>query len=192
MPKKSAKPKKPTKNEYVPHIPKEHAPVCEMPGCKEYGVYKAPRGKDKLHEYHWLCLEHIREYNQKWDFFKDMTPAEIEHFRSDAVTGHRPTWNRETLRREIPLDIYDALYEFLNPLHKRQKKAVPQVSAKVRKALSLLDLEYPYTLKDLKACYRALVKKHHPDVNKGNKLSEEKFKKITESYHLLVAHLKNS
>jgi len=190
MPKKSNKPKKPTKNEYVPHISPQQAHACEISGCKEPGAYKAPRGKDHLHEYRWLCLEHIREYNQQWDFFKDMTPAEIEQFRHDAVTGHRPTWSRETRQRDAQ-KIYDALYEFLNPAQKRQQKPAPSLSVKVRKALSLLDLEYPYTLKELKVCYRALVKKHHPDVNKGNKLSEEKFKKITESYHLLSVHLKN-
>ena len=51
-------------------------------------------------------------------------------------------------------------------------------------------MEYPFTLRELKKQYRMMVKKHHPDVNRGNKLSEEKFKKITESYHLLAAHLK--
>jgi len=25
-------------------------------------------------EYYWFCLEHVREYNQAWDYFKGMNP----------------------------------------------------------------------------------------------------------------------
>ena len=33
--------------------------------------------------------------------------------------------------------------------------------------------------KDLKAAYRRLARKHHPDVNKGNKASEARFKETS-------------
>jgi DnaJ-class molecular chaperone len=36
--------------------------------------------------------------------------------------------------------------------------------------------------------YRELVKKYHPDVNRGNSRAEETFKKITRAYHHLLAH----
>ncbi|MFA6988721.1 MAG: DnaJ C-terminal domain-containing protein [Candidatus Gastranaerophilaceae bacterium] len=39
--------------------------------------------------------------------------------------------------------------------------------------------------KDIKAAYRQLARKYHPDVNKGNKLSEKKFKEIGEAYEIL-------
>jgi curved DNA-binding protein len=39
--------------------------------------------------------------------------------------------------------------------------------------------------KDLKAAYRKLARKHHPDVNPGNKASEEKFKEISEAFAVL-------
>ena len=37
----------------------------------------------------------------------------------------------------------------------------------------------------IKAAYRKLAVKHHPDKNKGNKTSEEKFKEASEAYHVL-------
>ena len=37
----------------------------------------------------------------------------------------------------------------------------------------------------IKAAYRKLAVKHHPDKNKGNKASEEKFKEASEAYHVL-------
>ena len=38
---------------------------------------------------------------------------------------------------------------------------------------------------DIKAAYRKLAMKHHPDRNPGNKESEEKFKEISEAYEIL-------
>ncbi len=39
--------------------------------------------------------------------------------------------------------------------------------------------------KDLKSAYRKLARKHHPDVNPGNKASESLFKEIGEAYSVL-------
>jgi len=38
---------------------------------------------------------------------------------------------------------------------------------------------------EIKKVYRRLARKYHPDVNPGNKTAEEKFKKISEAYHVL-------
>ena len=181
---------KKTRNDYVPQ---GSAPCCHVAGCKEPGEYKAPTSKNSLGEYAWYCLDHIREYNQKWDYFKDMDRDEIEAFIKDATTGHRPTWSREgRIRHNNPQALHDALYEFLHMGLKPVRKPHPSLPVKLRKALALMDMDYPYTQRDLKSHYRALVKKHHPDVNKGNKLEEEKFKQITAAHLLLSEHLKKT
>ncbi len=38
---------------------------------------------------------------------------------------------------------------------------------------------------EIKKAYRRLARKHHPDVNQGNKASEEKFREINEAYEVL-------
>ena len=41
------------------------------------------------------------------------------------------------------------------------------------------------TQDQIKSAYRKLAVKHHPDKNKGDKISEEKFKEASEAYHVL-------
>lgn len=41
------------------------------------------------------------------------------------------------------------------------------------------------TAEEIKKSYRKLAKKYHPDANPGNKVSEEKFKEISEAYEVL-------
>ena len=188
MPKKRTTEKKHRKADFAPHIAPGSAPPCYVMGCEQVGVYKAPKSRDELHEYRWFCLDHIREHNEKWDFFAGLEADEIEYFVKDAVTGHRPTWDRESRVSDRYNKLQDALYEFLTGAPK--PPPAPPLKAKLRKALSVIDLSYPYTQRQLKTQYRAMVKKHHPDVNKGDKRSEELFKQVTTAYHTLLEHLK--
>lgn len=183
-------PRKKTKKDYSPQQPSNQAQPCAIAGCREAGEYKAPKSKDNIGDYEWYCLEHIREVNQKWDFFAGMNASQIEEFRKEAVTGHRPTWSRETRTRNSQARLQDALYEFLNPGSRRPREFSPSVPPRIRKALSLFDLEYPFTVKHLKSQYRMQVKKYHPDVNR-DKNAEEIFKRITDAYRILCEHVKN-
>ncbi|MEO1155582.1 MAG: molecular chaperone DnaJ, partial [Pseudomonadota bacterium] len=64
---------------------------CEHPGCDKAGKYRAPKSPDNLEEFHWFCLEHVRAYNLKWNFFENHSEAELERqFAADKV-WERPT-----------------------------------------------------------------------------------------------------
>ncbi|OGO29276.1 MAG: hypothetical protein A2Z16_17085 [Chloroflexi bacterium RBG_16_54_18] len=49
----------------------------------------------------------------------------------------------------------------------------------------ILGVEKSADKDELKKAYRKLARKHHPDVNPGDKASEEKFKEINEAYEVL-------
>lgn len=183
--------KKRERRDFAPHVSPDTAPVCSATGCGQAGLYRAPKSKDNLREYNWFCLEHIREHNSKWDYFAGMDSSEIESFMQDAVTGHRPTWNREERMRLAPDMLHEKLYEFMTGEKKRHDPAKSRLPAKTRRALAVMELEYPYTIAQLKAKYRYLVKKHHPDVNNGDKELEEKFKDVTTAYKYLLELVEN-
>ena len=48
-----------------------------------------------------------------------------------------------------------------------------------------LGLSKTATDKEIKSTYRKLARKHHPDVNPGDKAAEAKFKEINEAYEVL-------
>ena len=41
------------------------------------------------------------------------------------------------------------------------------------------------TQDEIKKAYRQMAKKYHPDINREDKLAEEKFKQISAAYHAL-------
>ena len=49
----------------------------------------------------------------------------------------------------------------------------------------ILGINPAATHKEIKAAYRSLARKYHPDVNAGNRQAEEKFKEIGEAYSVL-------
>lgn len=176
------------KTDFSPQAPHDKAYPCSVPGCGEPGGYKAPLSREALSEYRWFCLEHVREHNAKWDYFAGLGPDEIEAFMKESVTGHRPTWTREGASRRYT-KLQHALNDFLNFAGKPRQPDAPPLSGKLKRALAMLELDYPYTEKTLKSQYRLLVKQHHPDLNRGNKDSEERFKQVTAAYTLLAEHL---
>jgi len=176
-----------SKKDYAPHVT-GNAQRCEVEGCTEEGAYKAPRSRDKLHDYRFLCLEHVREHNKQWNYFVGMNESEIEHFMKDAVTGHRPTWERGSTIPNASEKLYAAMGDFLH-MGRRKTKDIPRVSSKIKKAIAIFEIEYPYTVPTLKNKYKELVKRYHPDHNQGDKLAEEKFKAVASAYKVLEAHL---
>lgn len=173
---------------------------CQHPDCHEPGIYRAPKSREHLNEYYWFCLDHVREYNKAWDYYAGMTEREIErHVRNDIVGG-RPTWplgkwgahgprgRSYTVNSDfIPEDVAEAIDGAKQARQKRQREAQRRNSrlSKEEQALAILDLTPPVTMDEIRARYRALVKRLHPDANGGDKAAEERLKVVNQAYSTL-------
>jgi hypothetical protein len=158
---------------------------CAWPGCDSEGDYRAPRSRDRLREFQWLCLEHVREFNRTWDFFAGMSQSEIDSHRRDDVTWHRPTWRYGTAFgfADRWQDVFGLFGEGA-PGASRRQPARPR--SKAEEMMSRLELAGGFTLAELKRRYKRLAKQHHPDLHGGDKAAEERLKLINEAYTYLV------
>ncbi|MCQ8240699.1 J domain-containing protein [Rhizosaccharibacter radicis] len=173
--------------------------TCDMPGCTHAAGYRAPRSRQALNDYWWFCLEHVRQYNANWDFYKGMTPGQIEaHLRAD-VSWNRPSWRLGQVGRGQPFDeeqLLDPLGLLTGraPLAGRNKRAGGRANTDprpeaLREPLETLGLGWPVSLDEVKSRYKDLARRHHPDANNGDRDAEERLKTINVAYTALRAHL---
>jgi hypothetical protein len=161
-----------------------------MPACQAMGEYRAPKSRRNLSDYHWFCLEHVRAYNAGWDFYKGMSPGEIEaQLRADTA-WQRPSWPLGSLGAAAWED--EALRDPLNILagrFGRTRRAEKSTPPELREPLATLGLSWPTTLDAVKTRYKELAKRHHPDANGGDQAAEERIKTINLAYAAVRSRL---
>ncbi|MGF1593265.1 MAG: J domain-containing protein [Kiloniellaceae bacterium] len=163
---------------------------CDRPGCPAEGLHRAPRSRDALNSYFWFCLDHVREYNLAWDYFRGMDEEAIEQSRRRDAVWQRPSWplngGKANGYRSRPL--HDGFGFFAEETAEQQCQAgrFPPNSRQA-KALRILDLGPNADLAEVKARYKALVKELHPDITGGDGRAEDRLKIINLAYSDLKA-----
>jgi len=166
---------------------------CDSNNCKKKGEYRAPRSRILLNSYFYFCLDHIKEYNKSWDFYKGMTVDQIENSMRNDTVWDRPSWPLKGTYKNVFDEINYDIDEFnkaennkINDKYFKSKMIDETLTFEDRQALKELQVEKPISLEKIKKNFKKLVKIFHPDVNGNNKKAEEKFKEINESYRLLL------
>jgi hypothetical protein len=183
------------------------ARLCEKPGCESAGEHRAPKSRTALHDYYWFCLDHVREYNLSWDYFRGMTPVEVDAYQRAALVGLRPTWKlgersagpshklQEFFRGAYvdPSVVFNdgpnaASGERSADRHKADDEKTERKRSKMQMAaLETLHLEPDATLQDVKTRFKELVKRFHPDANGGDRGAEERLRQVIKAYGQLRA-----
>ena len=159
--------------------------ICDYNNCKKIGRYKAPIEKDNSKKFRWLCLDHVKEFNQGWNYFKDMSDKEVCEFLKSDMTWHKPTQSFSS-----PDNFFNILWkntlnegiDILNSKYEKKNKIKINFSDKDRKAFNIIELELGAKWDKIQRQFKKLVKKYHPDMNAGNKKFEEKLKIVTLAY----------
>jgi hypothetical protein len=178
-------------------------PVCEHPSCKAAGEYRAPKGRDREGQYWRFCLQHVREYNASYNYFAGMSDTAVAAFQKDSVIGHRPTWamgvNSAAAGEGQGAKAEPREWEYVDPLgvlrgedftQARARRAAPEpkrprYTGAVRRALDILGLDETADGPAIKAQYKALVKRFHPDANGGDRSFEERLRDIIKAHDTL-------
>ncbi len=170
---------------------------CAESGCTEQGEFRAPLEPgnfDGPGAWRWLCLDHVREFNARYNFFNGMSTDEI-------LAQQRPFagWERETRAFNTvgadrpphwanftdPLDAISARFRDTAPKQREDGRAL---SGEDRRALKVLGLPVDADRKGLRTAYSGLVRHYHPDRNGGDRSHEKKLQAVVEAYQ----HLRRS
>jgi hypothetical protein len=174
---------------------------CEWQGCDRLGGYRAPKGRGREGEYYNLCLDHVREYNKSYNYFAGMADDDVVAYQRSASTGHRPTWtmgvnpDAEKSSRVHPNQAWAAAFADPfgifggGPVHRQAETETARRPLRnlERRSFAVLDLEGGEDGTEIKARYKALVKRFHPDANGGDRSSEDRLRQIIQAYHYLKA-----
>lgn len=194
------------KNRHPEPEPRPEIPVCGWEGCSQPGLYKAPKGNRAVGEYHHFCLEHVRHYNQVYNFFEGMKPEEMQsEVMREKETDGRASWGmgakpgagsgprmpRGAPRGPNAKRVNDPFGVFARyARHQNKQPAAERVKPlhePDRRAFETLGFSGFVKAEEIRVAYKALVKKHHPDANGGDKSSEDRLRAVIAAY----THLKN-
>jgi hypothetical protein len=176
-------------------------PACQWPRCDAPATHRAPKGRLRASEYWQFCLGHVREYNNSYNFFAGMSDDAIAKYQKEDITGHRPTWKMGSIgsrRRdararpgdgpgwasEDPFDLFGGPGSG-QAGRKRPAAEGRKILNAQRRALDVLGLEADAKRTDIKAKFKVLVKRHHPDANGGDRTSEDQLREIIQAYNYL-------
>ena len=106
--------------------------------------------------------------------------------------GHRPTWplGKRTARMPIPMafGLNDDYGTFPGEAEAQSPRRPERTLTRLQMmALDTLQLAHSATLIEIKARYKELVKRFHPDANGGDRGAEERLKQVIKAYGVLRA-----
>jgi curved DNA-binding protein CbpA len=176
---------------------------CQWKGCLCLGEHRAPKGRGQEGQYFVFCSDHVRQYNSSYNYFEGMGDADVEAFQKDAVTGHRPTWKvganawshgtregrPEAANQRFSDESRARAQRFAGWRTNAKEEPAERPGRKLRpieaRSMATLGLEAGAAREEIKARFKELVKRHHPDSNGGDRAAEEKLREIIQAYNYL-------
>lgn len=165
---------------------------CAVAGCRSPGEYKAPLQPgnfDGPGSWRFLCLNHVREHNARYNFFTGMSPEEISDAQSPLGGWERSTRAFASAGADPPpawADFADPLEAISGRFGKSKPGAAPsRFSREERRALSVLGLGEDAGRHALRQRYSLLVRRYHPDKNGGDRSHEDRLRAVIEAYQSL-------
>jgi hypothetical protein len=165
---------------------------CAVTGCDAPGEFKAPlqpANFDGPGEWRFLCLDHVREHNAKYNFFEGMSTDEITRAQHPLAGWDRPSRRFAANGADPPprwsdfADPLDANSMRFGSVRERAKPS--RFTRQEQRALSVLGLGEEADRHQMRRRYSSLVRRYHPDKNGGDRTHERRLGEVIEAYQLL-------
>jgi hypothetical protein len=165
---------------------------CAVPGCDQPGEFKAPlqpANFDGPGAWRFLCLDHVRQHNSRYNFFDGMSADEIQEAQSPLAGWDRPS-RKFAANGADPAPRWSDFSDPLDAIATRFGRTRPakdesRFSKAERRALAVLGLGEDADRHALRHRYSHLVRRYHPDKNGGDRSHEARLGEVIEAYQLL-------
>jgi hypothetical protein len=164
---------------------------CAERGCYEPGEFRAPfeaGNADGPGAWRWLCLDHVREFNARYNFFNGMDADQIAAAQTPFAGWERETRAFNTVGADHPPRWAD-FNDPLDAISGRFRRTMPQdrkdgraLSGEDRRDLKTLGLDVDADRRALRMRYSELVRKFHPDRNGGDRSHEKALTEVIAAY----------
>lgn len=138
---------------------------CDRDGCGKAGKHPAPKAPNQPDRWY-FCEAHAAEYNRKWNYFEGLSPEEAAA--------------RETEEQLNGKGFKEA---------KHYGWGGPGDGSRSRDELRALDIleieENDAPFDEIKAAYRRLAKRNHPDAAPGDADAATRFQAVQAAYDVL-------
>jgi hypothetical protein len=164
---------------------------CAVAGCRAPGEFKAPlepANFDRPGSWRFLCLDHVREHNAKFNFFEGMTADEITRAQSPLAGWEQPSRRFAANGADPPprwSDFTDPLDAIATRFGRVRDGQTSRFSKAERQALAVLGLGEDADRHAVRKRYSQLVRRYHPDKNGGDRAHEVRLGAVIEAYQLL-------
>ena len=178
--------------------------LCDRHGCDEPGNCPAPKSPNSPDRWY-FCQVHAGEYNKGWNFYAGMSDGEVRAAKeNEAMTGGRPTWEMKAGKFSREAAAFASKMGTANTKgagswqdsfglfgRRTREQAGPEGEDNLRlgklerAALADLDLDARTDKAGIKARYHEMLKRFHPDLNRGDRGAEAKLQNVIKAYKTL-------
>ena len=164
---------------------------CAVAGCQHLGEFRAaiqPANFDGPGVYQLMCLDHVREHNASYNYFNGMSPDEISEAQTPFGGWDRRTRAFATLGADPPPaggDFSDPLDAIAARFRRPGQQSSSRFNRQEQRALSVLGLGETADKAAVRKRYGELLRRYHPDKNRGDRTHEKRLGDVIEAYQTL-------
>lgn len=136
-----------------------------------------------------MCLDHVREHNDRYNYFDGMSVDEIAEAQTPLGGWDRPTRSFATGGDPPPAwrDFSDPLDAIAARFARASSARESRFSKAERRALAVLGLAEDCDRAALRKRYGQLLRKYHPDQKGGDRSREHRLSEVIAAYQCLKA-----